>query len=121
MKKSIFVCLILVFAVMSISAGSLTGWGSWKSIDFSTEYRVRCVRWNTSVERYVWEVEVKNKSNRDLAISIAVSDNGVIANSDDYRRNTIDSGDSYVFPLMFSDAGPDNSVYVFWKLLEYKS
>lgn len=118
MKKFLVFLFFVVLGFTHISAQSLSNWGSWAEIDDYASYRVRCVRLNSSNKLYSWEIEVKNNSNKDLGISVAIS--SMTGTQSSWSRNTISSGDSYVFPLMFCDAGPNERVRIYTKNLTYK-
>ena len=109
MKRRIVFAALLVLVLSSITASTLTDWGPWRNMGSNFEFRVRCVRQNTSNGKYVWEVEVHNKTSSPQRLSISID------YSDDWRANTISGGQSYVFPLLFSDSPPGSSITVQWK------
>ena len=117
-RAGVFMILLLTGALL-VAETPLSNWGDWHPIDDYVSYRVRCLRLNQSVGHYVWEVEVKNDSNKDIHISIAISD-GERPTSDRFGGNNISSGDSYVFSLLFANNGPGDGITVWWKNLRYE-
>jgi hypothetical protein len=117
-RAGLFVILLLTGALLCAEA-PLTNWGDWHTVADYVSYRAHCLRFNKSAGHYVWEVEVKNDSNKDIHISIAVT-GGERPASEVWDGNDISSGDSFVFPLMFADAGPGDQITVWWKNLRYE-
>jgi len=123
-NKIIFmVFFILVFGSFLLSSETLNDWGSWLQIDKFSKCRVRCSHFNKSANKFVWEVQVHNGSNRTLGITIKVIDEEDRDNppNENWQRNSkIEAGESYVFPLQFCKSGPGKRVSIIWKNVVYK-
>jgi len=121
MKRALILMGVLFMLCGTVYAGSsLTDWGQWTNIDGKSQYRIHISYFNSSAQKYVYEMEVKNNTDQVLGISVAITDYANPTEPNYSRNSNINAHKSYVFPLMFCSAAPGQGVKVWWENIVYK-
>lgn len=108
------VALVLVSAVACLAGGHLSKWDDWSKVDQNgISFRARCHKLDEVTKKYVWHIEVENRSEMASKIGVAVTAAG--ENTPPVRgwcTWPVSKGARHLFPEVLSTTGPEQKVRV---------
>ena len=109
-----WVAIAFVLCLQSSAfAQPISGWSMWEGINGvpNVYYRIQCDYFNQTSKKYVWTVQIRNDSNKNVGISVSLTDG---SQPTDWRRDShIPPGGISEQPIFFIPSGPGPNI-TFW-------
>jgi len=118
----VVVILLIAFSPLCADWFDDLDWGNWITIREGLYVRAACDEYNDYAKKYVWHAQVKNETNREVSVSIALSTSPETPPDDwnVWKRSTIQPNSSGRYCLYFLTTNQHNQVWTYWKHIQFK-